>query len=208
MTITLPVASRRSSVEVNTNLLLNIPAVVYGPTYKSESITVDRKQFEKVFKSAGESTIIALSGLAKPVEVLVKKVAFSPIKGGIRHIDFYAIDSKSAISANVPLHFVGESPVVKSGAVLNKVLHEVTVSCLPANLPAHIDVDMSLLQAVSDVIHVSDLVLPTGVEIEQEGKEVVLMAELIAEEVDAAPANVDMAAVEVEAKGKAEVAAE
>lgn len=207
MTVTLPIKERESKSKVRVNVKESIPGIVYGPKQTPVSVVVDRKEFEKLFKTAGESTVIELSGLKSPVSVLVKDVTFAPIKGGIVHVDFYALEKGKEIVTHVPLHFVGESPAAKLGAVVNKVLHEVTVSCQAADLPAHIEVDLSLLVAVETKLHVSDIKAPKGVKITEASDEVVAVAEAVKEEpVEAEPA-VAAADVPVEGKAEAEAAA-
>ncbi len=182
----------------------SIPGVVYGPKQSPLMVTVDRKEFEKLFKTAGESTVIALTGLPAPVDVLVKEVAFAPTKGGIVHVDFYAIEKGKELVTHVPLHFVGEAPAAKSGAVINKVLHEVTVSCQAADLPAHLEVNLSALVEVEAKLTVGDIVCPKGVRLMHEPDEVIALAEAVTEEVVEEAAPVDMAAIPVEQKGKVE----
>lgn len=162
----------------------HIPAVVYGHKFASTAISVDKKEFEKTFKTAGGSTIIELEGLEEPVEVLVKEVSFAPIQGGIIHVDFYAIEKGKEMATRVPLYFTGESPVVKLGAVVNMILHEVDILCKPKDLPAHIDVDITKLENIGDKIHVSDIKAPTGVKITNDADDVVVMSEEIKEEVE------------------------
>lgn len=201
MTVILPVQSRAKAL--NSKSAEQIAAVVYGPKFPSAAILVDRKEFEKTFKAAGESTIIELQGLDKSVDVLIKEVSFSPIKGQIIHVDFYAVEKGKEMTANIPLHFIGEAPVVKLGAVINKVLHEVTVLCQPQNLPAYLEVDLSLLVQVEDKIHVSDIACPTGVKISEDLDDVVVLAEMVKEEVEE-EAPIAAADVPVEKKGKTE----
>ncbi len=177
MTITLPVAKRDMAVSAKAVRRSDLlPAIIYGPKQSNESITVAKGVFEKLFKTAGESTIIQLTGLAKPIDVLVHSVDFSPTKGGIRHVDFYAIEKGKAITAHVGLEFVGESPVEKKGGLISKILHEVEVTCMPDVLPAHITVDISVLTEFDQKIHVSELVIPKGVVIENHADEVVVLA--------------------------------
>lgn len=184
-----------------------LPAVVYGPKQETVSLAVDKKSFEKLFADAGESSIITLNGLGSPIEALVHDVAFNPTKGGIIHVDFYAIEKGKDITVEVPLNFLGEAPAEKLGGTLTKALHEVKVTCAPADLPKEIDVDVSTLVTFEDHIRVGDLVVPKGVKIENDADETVAVVVPVAEEVEE-PVAVDMAAVEVEKKGKAEEAAE
>ena len=139
--------------------------------------------------------------------MLVKEVVFSPIKGGIVHVDFYALEKGKEITTNIQLHFINESPAEKLGAVVNKVLHEVEVVCKPNDLPSHIDVDLGLLVTTEDKIHISDIVTPKGVKITQDASDVVALAESIAEEVAVEAPVIAAADVPAEKKGKAEEAA-
>ncbi len=199
MTVKLPIKERETKAKEEIDLKEAIPGIVYGPKQTPVSVTMARKEFEKLFKTAGESTVIELQGLKTPVSVLVKDVTFAPIKGGIVHVDFYAIEKGKEVVTHVPLHFTGEAPAAKLGAVVNKVLHEVTVSCQPADLPAYIEVDLSSLLEVESKLHVSDIKAPKGVKITEAQEEVVAIAEAVAEEpVEAEPA---VAAADVPVEG-------
>jgi len=177
MTITLPVAKRDMTMSAKAvRRALQLPAIVYGPKQLNESITVEKGVFEKLFKTAGESTIIQLTGLSKPIDVLVHSVDFSPTKGGIMHVDFYAVEKGKPITTQVALEFVGESEVEKKGGLISKVLHEVEVTCMANVLPAHITVDISVLTEFDQKIHVSDVVVPNGVVIENPADEVLVIA--------------------------------
>jgi len=184
-----------------------LPGVVYGPKQEPLPVALSKKEFDKVFKDAGESTIIELAGLGTPIAVLVKEVDFAATKGGIMHVDFYAVDMKQKITTMVPLELVGEAPAVKSGGVLNQVLHEIEITCMPADLPAHLDVDISGLVNIHDMIHVSDLAIGRGIEVETGADEIVVVVGEPAEDELAPGAPIDMAAIEVEKKGKVEEAA-
>jgi len=120
------------------------------------------------------------------------------------HADFLVVPMDKAIEVAVPLVFVGEMPAAKLGATLLKVLHEVSISALPADLPHDIKVDISSLTEVHAHITVADLKLPKGVKVLDEAEEIVASAvEVMAEEI-APVVAADMAAVEVEKKGKKE----
>lgn len=209
MTVTLAIQPRtKKDKNKDQHTAETIPAVVYGAKFPATPIMVDKKEFNKTFKEAGESTIIELEGLESPVEVLVKDVSFSPLKGGIDHIDFYVVEKGKVITANVPLHYVGEAPAEKAGAVLNKVLHEVSVVCKPKDLPSHIDVDLSSLVKAEDKITVGKLTCPDKVKIEQDENDIVVLAETVAEDQeDEESGGVNMDDIEVEKKGKEEAPA-
>lgn len=181
-----------------------IPAVMYGPKEEVVTLSVDARAFEKVLKGAGESSIVTLTGLDTPKEVLIHDVAFDAAKGGAIHADFYAIEAGKEITVHVPLEFVGEAPATKLGGTLTKVLQEVEITCMPKDLPNHLDVDVSSLDTFEKQIHVSDLVLPKGVAVKNNPEDVIALVQAVKEESETAPEAVDMAAIEVEKKGKTE----
>lgn len=184
----------------------NLPGVVYGPKQEPLSVTMKKGDFDKVFKEAGESSVVTITGLLKPIDVLVQDVAFDPRKGGVVHVDFYAIEKGKKLTVDVPLHFTGEAPALKLGGTLTKVLHEVEVEAEAADLPKEIVVDISVLVDYESQIHVRDLVVPKGVTITESGDDVVALVQQVKEEAEVAP-TIDMSAIEVEKKGKTEEAA-
>ena len=186
----------------------DIPAVVYGPKQEAISLAINKKVFEKTLSEAGESTIIVLEGAGEPIEVLVHDVDFNPVKGGVRHVDFYAIERGKELTVDVPLEFQGEPPALKMEGVLTEALHEVEVTCRPSNLPHSIVVDVSVLETFEDSIRVKDLVLPEGVKIENDPEETVAIVVPVQEEAEEPAEAVDMDAIEVEGKGKEEAAEE
>lgn len=180
-----------------------LPAIMYGPKEEATPLSLDRIAFEKLFKQTGESSVITLTGLAKQKEVLVHDVAFDARRGGITHVDFYAIEAGKEITVHVPLEFEGESPAIKLGGTLTKVLHEIEVTCIPSNLPQHITVDVSSLVDFESRIHVKDLTIPKGVKVENDLEDIVVLVQAVEEE-SAEPAVLDMSTIEVEKKGKTE----
>jgi len=185
--------------------LLMIPAVVYGPKQVNLSITVERKEFEKIFKEAGESSVITLKGLEKPLDVLIHDVAFNAVRSEVQHIDFYALEVGKELTTDVPLEFIGESTVEKIGGMINKILHEVKVTCQPTDLPHNIEVDISTLTEIDDKILVSDLIIPKGVKIDTPVNEVVV---IVAKEREEEPEEVAPEAESAEVAPEAEVSAE
>jgi len=183
----------------------NIPGIVYGPKQEPISITLDKTVFEKTLHTAGESTIINLMGLGEDIEVLVHDVAFNAEKGGVEHVDFYAIERGKELTTNVTLEFIGEAPVEKNGATVTKVLQDIEVTCRPSVLPSHIDVDISVLTEDSSQILIKDLKIADDVKVTLEEDAVVASVSAAREEEPEEEAEaIDMDAVEVEEKGKAD----
>lgn len=183
-----------------------MPAVVYGPKQDSVAISIPSREFEKVLKSAGESTVIELSGLGENLQVLIHEVDRDPITNVPRHADLYAIEKGAKVEVAVPLTYIGESEAVKGGANLVKVMHEIEIEAAPADLPHDIEVDISVLANVGDQIHVSDLKIPKSVTVKAEAEEVIALIQAVEVEEEAPVAAPDMAAIEVEKKGKDEEA--
>ncbi len=208
--LTLPV-EKRESAGTKAPVLRRagkLPAVVYGPHQESTAISIDARAFDKVLRDAGESSIVMLSGLGMgELPTLIHEVDLDPLTNRPRHIDFYAVTKGEKVEVSVELEFTGESPAVKAGMNIVKVLHEIEVKADPMNLPKSVTVDVSSLAAVGDQIHVRDLVLPSDVELVTEPEDVVaLVQEVVIEKAEEAP--VDISTIEVEEKGKEKVKGE
>lgn len=205
MTITLNATPRTETGKASRKLLQEdrLPAVVYGPKQEATPITLSVPEFRKVLRDAGESSVIELKGVGAPMQVLIHEVDRDPVTTQPRHADLYAIEKGAKVEVAVPLVFVGESMAVKLGANVVKVMHELAIEADPSALPHEIEVDISSLNEVGDQIHVKDVKLPAGVVAQAEADEVVALAQAVEEEVEETT-PVDMAAIEVEAKGKEE----
>jgi large subunit ribosomal protein L25 len=144
-----------------------IPAVLYGHKVKSQNLWIDFLTFEKVYKLAGENTIIELdTDSGKKVDTLIQEVQIDPIKGNFSHIDFFQVKMDEKIETEIPLIFINESPAVKEMAgILVKNMDEITVNCLPGDLPKEFTVDISKLKTFEDHIKVSDLDISEKVKI-------------------------------------------
>ncbi|GAB3386921.1 50S ribosomal protein L25/general stress protein Ctc [Lysobacter fragariae] len=188
----------------------SIPAIVYGGSAAPQSVQLEH---EKTWLASQNewfySSILDLDIDGKVQKVLLRDMQRHPYKQIIMHLDFQRVDENQALRAKVPLHFLGQekSPAGKTAGVL--VLHElneVEVSCLPKNLPEFIEIDLSAL-AIGEIIHLSQLKLPAGVEIPELklGKEhdvAVVIAKHGKEEVEAAeaPAAAEVPAAKVSKK--------
>lgn len=155
-----------------------LPAVIYGEGVPSQSIAVLYKDFEKVYKEAGESTLVKLDVDGKAYNVLIHDIAHHPLKGTSLHADFYAVRMDKEIRAKVLVEFIGESPAVKSeGGILVKVLKEIEVEALPQNLPHELKADLSKLDILQSRLLVKDIPLPEGVKVHVDPEEVVALVE-------------------------------
>jgi large subunit ribosomal protein L25 len=181
-----------------------IPAVFYGPQEKSTPIVISTSEFIKVWRKAGESSVISLkAGASDEHEALIHEVDIHPVTEMPRHADFYVIEKGAKVKVDVQLVFDGVSPAVKDlGAILVKVLREVEIEAGAKDLPHELHVDISTLVDLKSVIHAGDLKLPTGVTLITKPDEIVASIAEAKEEVEEAPVAVDMSAIEVEKKGK------
>lgn len=144
-----------------------IPAVIYGHKVASQSLWVNFKEFGKVYKEAGESTIVELDiDEKKKVNVLIHDIQKNPITDNISHIDFFQIRMDEKIETEIPLEFTGEAPAVKElGGVLIKTTDAISIKCLPADLPKNIEVDISVLKTFDDNISIADLKISDKVQV-------------------------------------------
>jgi large subunit ribosomal protein L25 len=179
-----------------------MPAVYYGRKQASTPVSVSAVEFLKVFKKAGESSVVTLQTTEGPLESLIYDVDRDPVTGAPRHADFYVFEKGQKIKVKIPLEFQGVSPAVKDmGAVLVKVLREVEIEAAPKDLPHVLIVDISKLIAFDSQILAKDITLATGVTLIAKADEVVASVYEPKEEV-VEEAPVDLSAIEVEKKGK------
>lgn len=183
-----------------------LPAVFYGMGNKSTPISISKIEFKKIWRKAGESSTVKITTPKAVIDVLIHDVQVNPVTDEPIHVDFLVIDINKAIKVEVPLEFIGVSEIVKSGlGTLVKVLHEVEVEALPADLPHNFTIDISSLVGLDSQILVSDIILPKGIKMITKTDEVVAsVVEQKEEKEEVIAEPVDLSAIEVEKKGKKE----
>lgn len=158
-------AEKRNTADKTKVLRANriIPGVVYGKTQESIAIQMDASDLLRIFRKAGESSIINLKikGIKEEIEVLFHDSQFEPVSGEFMHVDFYALTRWEKLTTKIHLNFIGNSEAIKEGAILSENVKEIEVSCLPKDLVSSFDVDLSLLKKEEDVIRLSDLAIDT-----------------------------------------------
>ncbi len=143
-----------------------LPGVLYGPKTESQHLEINQKDFEEVYRQAGESSLISLEAGDKKYLVLIHQLQTDPITSSPIHVDFFQPSLKEEIVAKVPLVFEGEASAVKElGGTFVRNISEVEVKALPQNLPHEIRVDISLLLTFENSILIKDLKLQEGVKI-------------------------------------------
>lgn len=163
------VDARTASGKQNRRLRLTgqVPAVVFGKGRESQSVQVEAKAFETLYRSAGRTTLVNLQvDGGQPTSAIIKSVQRHPLSGRALHVDFYLVDLKQEMEVEVPLVFIGESPAIEeTGGTLMTPLSQIRVRALPAELPHELTVDISPLVDLDSAIHVYDLVVPGNVQI-------------------------------------------
>lgn len=181
-----------------------LPAVFYGPKEKTTSIVLNKIDFVKVLREAGESSVIGLQTPKGEIEVLIREVSYEPVRGEPVHVDFYVPEKGKTVAVHIPLLFVGVSAAVKDmGGTLVKVLHEIEVEALPKDLPHDITIDIGALKDLDSQILAQDISLPVGVALLADPEDVVAAISVAEEEKEEAVSS-DISSIEVEKKGKKE----
>ena len=142
-----------------------VPAILYGAGKEPAMITLTHKELAHACKDeAFFSHILNLELDGKSEQVIIKDMQRHPAKMQIMHADFLRVDASQALHVNVPLHFINEDICVgvKEGGLIAHLMTELEVSCLPADLPEFIEVDMANVDN-GDSVHLTELVLPEGV---------------------------------------------
>jgi len=135
-----------------------IPANVFGRKIDSVAVQVDESVFAKLFESVGETGIVEVDIEDNKYPCLIVGRAVDPVTGRTLHVDFHNVSLKEKVTATIPVELTGEAPAVKEqGGVLSQSLYELEVEALPTNLPESINVDVSILASIGDVISVKDL---------------------------------------------------
>jgi large subunit ribosomal protein L25 len=144
-----------------------VPAVFYGPKRSTVHINVNAAEFEKKLLHLEGSHLIRLIHGGADAELhdkmaLLREKQVHPVTGLVLHADFYEVDLTERLVVSVPLHFIGKAAGVVVGGILQPILREIEVECLPTEIPEFIEVDVSPL-GIHEALHVSAITLPAGV---------------------------------------------
>jgi large subunit ribosomal protein L25 len=189
-----------------------VPGIVYGGTTDPALIELDHNAlWFALKKEAFHATILDMEVAGKESKVLLRDVQYHPYKPQVTHVDFQRVEANTKLHMKVPFHFSGEaeSQAVKTDACLvNHIMNEVEIACLPADLPEFIAVDLSGMKK-GMTLHINDITLPKGVKVVTHGKvnpvvvSVVAIAAAEEEAPAAAPAADAKAATGKDAKAAA-----
>lgn len=165
----------------------SVPAVFYGPKEGSQPISINARRLEQVWKQAGETTIITLTGAGEEKDTLIRDIQVHPVTGTLLHADFYVLEKGKKITINIPLTFEGVAPAEKLGHTVVKALHEVEIEVAPAELPHSLAVDISKLENVGDHVTAGDIKLPGSAALITAGDEIVASVTAVVEEKEPEP---------------------
>jgi large subunit ribosomal protein L25 len=183
-----------------------VPAVVYGKKMEPIKVSVDLHEFKKSFDLAGSNPIFDLKirddGGASTRTAILKERQVNPLDGALVHLDFIEVFMDVAIEVTVPLEFQGKPVGADQGGVLQAAARELRISCTPDRIPEAIAVDISGLD-IGDSIHVSDISLPSGVQVVQDETLALATVVIPAREEEVLPEE-EVAAEEAEEAGAAE----
>jgi large subunit ribosomal protein L25 len=142
-----------------------VPAVIYGNNLENDLIQIEAKALRKVLAQAGTHQLIALQvGNKRPRMMLARELQIDSIKRSYLHVDFYAVNMKEKVTAQVPVVFEGVSPAVKDlDGILVHGMTELEIECLPGDLIAAIEVNIEGLVELGDMITVADLKVPSSI---------------------------------------------
>jgi large subunit ribosomal protein L25 len=183
-----------------------IPGVIYGRK-APQSVQMEQKALRRALRIVGTTHLVDISLGGKPTTVLVREIQQHATRGDIVHVDFLEVDMKVKLKAVAELVATGEAqPEAEGLGTVTLILREVDIECLPEDLVATIDVDLSAIKTPDDVIYVRDLTIPKGVEVLTDPDTVVTNFEYVAaeEEVEGVEEAPEAEEVEVISKGKKE----
>jgi large subunit ribosomal protein L25 len=145
-----------------------VPAVIYGGEKPAQSVSLELRELVKALENeAFYSHILTITVDGTPEKAVIKALQRHPVKGTPMHVDFLRIDASHKLTIKVPLHYINQDTSVgvkAEGGAISLMATDVEISCLPANLPEYLEVDMKDIH-VGTTLHLSSIVLPKGVEI-------------------------------------------
>lgn len=153
-----------------------LPAVVYGHNIESIPVSLDMREANRSLEKLSPSALVIVDIDGEQHYTLVRDKQRNPVKGSIIHIDFQAVSLTEKVRADVNVNIVGEAPAIENFlGILVPSLEQLSIECLPKDLPNKIDVDVSNLEEIGDSLLVKDLEVPEGVEVLSDPEDVVVV---------------------------------
>jgi len=144
-----------------------VPGVFYGPGKQATSLSFDAREFHSKFAGLEGSHLIQLASSHPNLQdkiAILREVQRHPLSSDLIHIDLYEVDVNKPLKVTVPLHFLGKAEGVTAGGILQSLMREISVECLPRDIPEFIDIDVSHLK-IHDSVHISEIALPSGIQV-------------------------------------------
>lgn len=174
-----------------------VPGVVFGKGSDSIPVQVDERTLESLYRSAGKTTVLQLSlpGDGRGKSAIIKNLQRDPVSRRAIHVDFFLVDMRQEMQADVPLVFIGHAPAVDlTGGTLLTSLDHLKIRALPGDIPHQIEVDVSGLTEPASTIHVSDIAVDGGkVHVLNEGDELIAKIAAASVEEEVAPTGLEEA---------------
>lgn len=159
-----------------------IPAVIYGKKKNPIHLTLDAREFHNKVRFFSETALLKITLGKTKYECLMKDYQEDLIRGEIKHVDFYEVTRGQALRAMVNIHLVGSPIGTREGGVLEQVLYEVEIECLPSDLPDNIEADVAHL-GLNEVLHLKDVVFPDKVKVLEDLESAVASVKTVREEI-------------------------
>lgn len=140
-----------------------IPAVLYGHN-DAVHFSLDARSFQKDVQGVSENTIVTIKIDGAEYDALIKDYQYETLKDLVTHIDFFEIERGKTLRTHIPLHLEGVAPGIKQGGLLNHILHDIEVECLPKDIPEAFTLDISSLE-MGDLLRVSDIAIADSIKI-------------------------------------------
>jgi large subunit ribosomal protein L25 len=194
-----------------TRLAGRIPGVVYGPETEPIPVSVEEREFRTAMRNASSGSILNLNMDGKETKAVLREMQRDPVTSRVLHIDFHAISMNKPIHVAIPIHFEGTPVGVKvDGGIMQATMREIEISCLPINIPEHLEVNVSELR-IGDSVHVGNISIPNATILADAQRTIVVISAPTVIKADATAVEAEAAAAEgaegVAAEG-AEAAAE
>ena len=182
-----------------------VPGVIYGHGRAPQSLSVNAREFTRLAERIRiTSTVIELALDGKVAKTLIRELQRHPLDRRPLHIDFQELVAGEKVNVSVPLRFVGAAAGVKEGGILEEVMHSIQVRCDPADIPDHIDVDVTEL-TIGHGLHISDLKLSAGIEVLDDPHNTIATVTAPKAEEEVAPVAVEGAVAAPEAPAEPEL---
>ncbi len=153
------------------------PANLYGRGAESVSFQAESRALDRLVTDGGRGSLVELTIDGEKHQTLLRTLQRHPVTRAIMHADFYIVEMNRPVQTTVPVHLVGDAPAARlPGAVITHLTHEVTIECLPANIPSAVELDVSELEELETALYVSDIAAPEGVQVLTDGETIIVRA--------------------------------